>query len=308
LAQSRGIAAFYGGRWREGIVLLEQAEQIFRSECAGTAHEIVTSQSFRLVSLFMLGDLRQLGRRLAEFIAEARDRDDAWSDALLRAGPQVAYWLADDDLPRARAELAYVQQRLPDESVGLPRLWTFVGNILIDFYSGDPAAPWSRVEREFGELERSPLWDLQWASVILGYLRAAAALVRLVSDHGLSERSGLVRLVEQEASRLALESAPWARPLGELIGAGLAHSLGHVDRARAGLRAAEAGLRAADMATFAAAVRRRLGELTAGEQGGELVTNADLALGEQGVRRPDRMTRALAPGFETRTMTMLPPG
>ena len=300
LALSRGIAAFHLGRWRESIVLLEQSEQILRNECAGTSYEIVTGQSFRLIALFLLGDLRALGQKLAEFIAEARDRDDSWSDTLLRAGPQVAFWLADDDLPRARAELAYVQQRLPEDSVGAPRLWTFLGNILIDFYSGDPAAPWGRIEREYYDLERSVLIQSQWAQVILGFIRAAAALVRLVSDHGDSERAGLVRLVEHEASRLALETAPWARPLGELVGAGLAAALGHTDRALAGLRAAEPGLRAADMATFAAAARRRLGELVGGERGAELIAAADLALGEQGVRRPDRMTRALAPGFPDR--------
>ncbi|HEY8377125.1 MAG TPA: hypothetical protein VIK91_11580, partial [Nannocystis sp.] len=151
LTLSRGVAAFNLGRWRESIVLLEQSEQILRTECAGANHEILTGQSLRLIAHFLLGDLRIVGQRLAAFIAEARDRDDTWADALLRAGPQVAYWLAEDDLPRARAEINYVQRRLPEESLGSPRLWTFVGNLLVDFYAGDPAAPWGRVEREFAE-------------------------------------------------------------------------------------------------------------------------------------------------------------
>ncbi|MCY1054249.1 serine/threonine-protein kinase [Nannocystis sp. SCPEA4] len=300
LALSRGVAAFHFGRWRESIVLLEQSEQILRSECTGTNYEIVSGQSYRLIAHFLLGDLRVVGQRLATFIAEARDRDDSWSDALLRGGPQVAYWLAEDDLLRARAEIGYVQQRLPEESLGPPRLWTFVGSLLVDFYGDDPAAPWGRVEREFADLETSFLFHSQWAHVVLGFLRAQAALLRLISDHGDSERAGLVRLVEHEASRLALETAPWARPLGELVGAGLAATLGHKDRALAGLRAAEPGLRAADMALYAAAARRRLGELTGGDKGAEMIAAADLALGEQGVRRPDRMTRALLPGFPSR--------
>src|SRR5690606_6110984 len=140
LTLSRGIAAFHFGRWRESIVLLEQSEQILRTECTGTNYEIVSGQTFRLIAHFLLGDLQVVGQRLAAFIAEARDRDDSWSDALLRGGPQVAYWLAEDDLPRARAELSYVTRRLPEESLGAPRLWTFVGSLLVDFYGGDPAA------------------------------------------------------------------------------------------------------------------------------------------------------------------------
>ena len=297
LALSRGIAAFHCGRWREGLALLERSEQILRIECAGTNYEIVSGQSFRLISHFLLGDLRVLGRRLAEFIVEARDRDDAWSDALLRAGPQVAYWLADDDLPRARAELTYVQQRLPEESFGPARVWTFIGNVLVDFYSGDSAAPWGRVERELPDLARAHVSESQWSRVLIGYLKAGAGLVRLRGDHGESERAGLVRLIEAEASSLALETAPWARPFGELAGAGLAAALGHRERALAGLRAAESALRAGDMAVFAAAARRRVGELTGGEAGADLVATADAALGEQGVRRPDRFTRALIPGL-----------
>jgi hypothetical protein len=176
LALARGIAAFHFGRWQEAIGLLDRAEQILRGECVGAGYEVTSAQVFRLVALFLLGELRTLGMRMATFIAEARERDDTWADTLLRAGPQVGYWLADDDLPRARAELAYVQQRWPDEAANVPRLWTFIGGLHVDSTAAIPSAAWGRVKREWQEFARSFLFQGQWTRVMLHALRAGAAL------------------------------------------------------------------------------------------------------------------------------------
>jgi hypothetical protein len=55
-------------------------------------------------------------------------------------------------------------------------------------------------------------------------------------------------------------------------------------------------LAAIDMALFAAAARRAHGELTGGEAGRALVSEADAWMAAQAIRRPDRMARMLAPG------------
>jgi len=297
LGLARGIAGFHYGRWQEAIGLLDRAEQVLRGECVGAGYEVTSAQAFRLVALFMLGELRTLGTRMATFIAEARERDDTWADTVLRAGPQVGFWLADDDLPRARAELAYVQQRWPDDGPNVPRLWTFVGGLHVDLYGGELAAAWGRVGREWRELSRSFLFQTQWARVMLYALRAGAALGRLHSDHGESERPGLLRAVEGDLDDLKGEQTLWATPFVELVHAGLMVVYKQKDRAIQGLRAAEQGFRAVDMALYAAAARRRCGQLLGGDAGAELVAAADMAMAEQGVRRPDRMTRALTPGF-----------
>ena len=297
LALARGIAAFHFGRWQESLGLLERSEQILRGECVGTAYEVTTSQVYRLVALFLFGELRTLGERMALFIAEARERDDTWADAILRAGPQVGYWLADDDLPRARAELAYVQQRLPDELPGLHRLWTFIGGVHVDCYSGDPSVAWGRVGREWQEFARSFLWASQWTRVMLFGLRAGAALARLHSDHGESERAGLLRVVENDLDELRGEQTLWATPFVELIHAGMMTLHRQQARAVQGLRAAEQGFRAVDMHLYAAVARRRCGQILGGAAGADIIASADMAMSEQGVRNPSRMTRALAPGF-----------
>jgi hypothetical protein len=49
------------------------------------------------------------------------------------------------------------------------------------------------------------------------------------------------------------------------------------------------------MRLFAAAARRRLGELTGGEEGRSLAAQAERWLAAQGVRNLERMTRLLVP-------------
>ena len=222
---------------------------------------------------------------MATFIAEARERDDTWADTLLRAGPQVCFWLADDDLPRARAELAYVQQRWPDEVASVPRLWTFLGGLHVDLYGSEPNAAWGRVKREWQEFARSSLFASQWARVMLRALRAGVALEQLHADPGDSERSGLLRSVEADLDGLRGEQTPWAAPFVELVHAGLLIVYRQRERAIQALRAAEQGFRAVDMALYAAAARRRCGVLLGDDAGEQLVASADQTMAEQGVRR-----------------------
>ena len=63
------------------------------------------------------------------------------------------------------------------------------------------------------------------------------------------------------------------------------------------LEGAAGRLDAAGLRLYAAAARRRLGELVAGDEGHRLVEQADAWMKVQNVRRPDRMTALLAPGF-----------
>jgi hypothetical protein len=51
------------------------------------------------------------------------------------------------------------------------------------------------------------------------------------------------------------------------------------------------------MAGHAAAARRRLGRLVGGDEGATLVGAADAWMHAQDVRRPERMTAVLTPGF-----------
>ena len=61
------------------------------------------------------------------------------------------------------------------------------------------------------------------------------------------------------------------------------------------LRAAAEYLEAIDMPLYAAAARRRLGELVGGAEGQDLMTRADQWMAGRGVADPARMARVFAP-------------
>ena len=190
-----------------------------------------------------------------------------------------------------------MQQRWPDEAANVPRLWTFIGGLHVDLYSGDQSAAWGRLKREWQEFARSYLFEGQWTRVMLHALRAGVALEHLHADHGDSERAGLLRGVEADLDALRGERTLWATPFIELVHAGLLVVYRQPERAIHSLRAAEQGFRAVDMALYGAAARRRCGQLLGGDAGAQLIASADLAMSEQGVRRPERMAGVLAPGF-----------
>jgi hypothetical protein len=54
----------------------------------------------------------------------------------------------------------------------------------------------------------------------------------------------------------------------------------------------------ADIDLYAAATRRRLGEIIGGERGRQLISEADTWMHKQEIKNPAAMTRMLAPGFD----------
>jgi hypothetical protein len=88
----------------------------------------------------------------------------------------------------------------------------------------------------------------------------------------------------------------WSNPLADLLQAAVSAARGNDEQAAALLRNAEFGFDAAHMGLYAAAVRRRRGEILRGDEGLGMVAAADAWMLEQKVRNPERMTAMVAPG------------
>jgi hypothetical protein len=108
-------------------------------------------------------------------------------------------------------------------------------------------------------------------------------------------RAVLLRAAAQDAGRIEREKVAWGEPLAQLLHAGVAAVRGDRTAALDRLGRAAAGFDAAHMGLFAAAARRRHGEILSGPDGLALVTSADDALRRQQVRAPERLAAAFAP-------------
>ena len=100
------------------------------------------------------------------------------------------------------------------------------------------------------------------------------------------------------AKKILREPRPWSQPLARLVLAAVARARRREEGAVKNLETAVDGFDAREMALYSAAAKRRLGELLGGQRGEELIATGTEFMTQQGIVRPDRMTRMLAPGFD----------
>ena len=125
------------------------------------------------------------------------------------------------------------------------------------------------------------------------HLRARLALASAAGDF----RARRLRMAKDLADRIASEQMAWSNPLALIIRAGLAKRSGDAERAGALLTKAIEDFEAADMAMYAAAARRRLGETLSSDRGRELIDQADDWMRRQQIKNPSSFANLLAPGF-----------
>jgi hypothetical protein len=89
----------------------------------------------------------------------------------------------------------------------------------------------------------------------------------------------------------------WTRALAQLIRAGVGSLRGDSGRAERLLASAAERFESADMGLFAASARRHLGQLRGGDEGRELIEQADAWMRTQSIVNQSRLASCLAPGF-----------
>ena len=107
----------------------------------------------------------------------------------------------------------------------------------------------------------------------------------------------LIKVADRLAAKIAREEMAWGQPLAATIQAGVAALRGDAARVPVLLTTALASFEKADMALYATAARRLLGQVTPGGEGRQLVAQADEWMQRQQIKNPARMAIMLAPGM-----------
>ena len=290
----RGIAGYMEGRWKDGREFSEKAEAIFRDRCTGVAWELDTAHSFSNWSLFFLGEVAELTRRLPILLQEARERGDLYAATNLGTFVGHLTWLAADNPQGAEREMQEVMALWSNRGFHVQHLTGLMGRIQIALYRGDGAAAWRIISSEWPDLERSLFLRVQTVRLFMRDLRARSALAaaREAADPG-----PLMRSARHDVRRIEQESLPWSQPLAERIRAALAAASGYESEAVQRLERAAAGFDSADMRLFAAAARWRRGQLVGGDEGRLLMAQAVDWMEQQRIRNHQRMTTLYMPGF-----------
>jgi hypothetical protein len=267
---------------------LRAAEIRLREGCAGAAWELATARLMGCVSLFFLGEIRELSSRLPELLANAQARGDLYESTDLRIRIAHAVHLQTDRPDLAAAEVDAALAQWPAGRFYLQHWWALLALVEIAIYRGDAREAWRLMNAQWGPLQRSLLMGIQYIRIESRFHRAAAALEMAAIDTPHSA-SWIARTLA-DARRIERErGAPWAAPFAALIRAGAATQ---PNDAIALMSAAEAGFERADMRLFAASARRRRGEWTGDSA---LVEQADVLITGEGILNPERMAAMLAP-------------
>jgi hypothetical protein len=292
-----GIAAFLEGQWRESRRLLQEAETLLRERCTGVIWELATARLMSCVSLFFLGELRELGQCLPTLIKNAEERGDLYEATDLRIRISHAGLLAADDPENARKEVRDAIARWPTSKFYVQHWWSLMAEVEIALYSGESSDALKLMTERWSALRRSLLLRVQYIHIESLFHRAQSALaVAANKSVGSKDQTRLLRGAERDARRIEREKMNWGDPLAQLIRAGIAISRGKVEQAMERLASAEQGFEAAGMCLFAAAARRRRGELIGGDQGKALIADSETWMNSQHIKNSVRMTAMLSPG------------
>jgi hypothetical protein len=294
------MVAYLEGDHRAARVACERAEEIFRNECTGVAHEINIARLFNCFSMFYLGDFGELSRRVPRLLKEAEDNGDLYLATSLRMGLPNSSWLAADDPEGARQQVAEGMRRWTKRSFHNQHYFNMSAEAHIDLYRGDPAAAHARVLADWPKLKSSLILRIQTIRVLALGLRGRCALARAAEVSG-QERRTLLAAVEVDARLLRKEGLGCSIPQAALLLAGTAALREDASSARAGLERAGEGFDAVGMKAYASASRRRLGALLGGDEGRALVERENEWQRGEAIRSPDRFTALLAPGFDALT-------
>ena len=177
------------------------------------------------------------------------------------------------------------------------RLYAWWAEIDVFLYEGRAADGWATCEESWGQLNRRSLLTIGLAVLLANWARARAA-VALAAHVGPCDNAVLLRQAARRARRIEkLRGLPIAAAHARLIRAAIQFQTGRDAVALACLEQAETEFTNASMVLYAAAARRRRGELLS-DAGLSLVESADADMAAHGVADPGRFANVYAPGFD----------
>ena len=299
LLSTRGLLDFFlHNKWRRAVDQLGEAINLFRGAVGRAGFELDTISIFSCMSLYYLGEVGELSRRIPAMAQGATRTGNRYTAVTLRCAFPVA-WLARREPDEIESEItaALASWTNPDGAYQLQHLLALCSRVDLALYRGDHAratplidADWPLIRRWL--VDRPPTNALLLGSTLARHAIACAA----AEPAGSSARREHTALARRHVKKLRKARMPMQRVCARMVDGAAAELAGDLDGAVAGYRANLAELERYETMLFAHAVRHRLGRLLGGDEGAAMQSAARAALDAQGVREPERMLAMLLPG------------
>jgi serine/threonine protein kinase len=300
---ARASIDWFHGRFGEAADNSDAAFQLFSSIGWSASYEIGVAHLWGLHSLAMIGDLRRLALRANQVRREALERGDIFCERSAVLGQCGLSRLASDE-PELLLERAHavMQQALPQFAVH--NYHFLITRAQASFYLGQAQRAWQYVVDAWPGVASAFFDKIACVRDELLQLRAHAAIAAaetltrrdtLPGPHGKPlNRAGLLKLASRDADTIAGHRLPQCVPFAALIRAALARVTGDRATARQELTRAATGFDAAKMAHYREVSRYCRDRL---ERSDPDAAAPPAWFAEQGVVRPQRFVKALAPAL-----------
>jgi len=264
----------------------------------GPGWETDVAMHFSIASQQMLGDYRDMARRVARHVERAHRKGDLFQEVTLRVRFAVRHLLEDRaDVARSDVLDALAAWLPGSDSFGNQRAWALWSRTRIELYANRLAtlddelgAEWQRHARSL--VGRIPLMQTEYLHAYGTFLLGRAIAAR--SAGRPSEHAALCRAADRVANRLARLDFPGAPCAEWLVRAAIAWVRRDGDVIDVTRRALDEAHRTGVLA-YAHATERRLGEAIGGDEGAALVARADAAMRAAGWRDPERAAEMAIP-------------
>jgi len=299
LRLSSGCSAFCRGSHAHADQDLKLAIKIYREQCAGAVWDTTTAYTFRSWSLWFLGEYRELSESLPPIVGEAQQRGDLFGAVTLSTGVLATAWLARDDVTEATRLVASARGSWQSVAYSIQDGCMWIGESLIDFYNGDELHAWMRIEREWPKLRRAPFMrEINTRTLVMAMQIGGALVAARARSVSRETRAKLLSAAEASTIQLSRLRHSAARGFAPLARASIASARGQDGRVVKELDAACTVADELGFTVLGAVARRQLGAIVGGDNGADLIHDADAVMHAQGIVRPAQIARMLAPGLE----------
>jgi len=299
LLTTRGFIDFFvHNRFRRALETLTEAIARYRAVVGRMGFELDTVTLFCCWSLYYMGELGELSRRVPAMAEAAVRNGNRYTAVTLRCAFPVA-WLARKGPDEVEDELdsALRSWNMPEGSFQLQHLFALCSRVDLALYRGNPEAATPLIEAAWKPMRRSlidrpPLHQLLVNSTFGRHALACA----VAAPAGSARRKEALAIARRYANKSKNPKLPLMNAAALMLEGGVLEIEGRHDPAIDAYRRAAAAMDERETMLFSHAVRARLGPLVGGDEGAALSTRASTWLAEQGARDPATMFAMLLPG------------
>ena len=288
ILMAEGAVEYWACNLARADELITEAESVFREETAGTTLELKNARMFVIFTLRHRGAWARLRGEHEKYIAQAERTGDRY--VLTSMNRYLSsLWLADDDIDGARRMVSEATWVPPTNVYHVQHWYEMEAHTEIAIYGDTIKSEMETLEPMFQALERSLTVRITTVKAMALGLRGRVAL-RLGGSDG-------IKRVSQAISKMAKVDNPRARVYGALLEAGRAGLRRDDETAVAKLREAIEAATPLELNLHRTAARYHLGKLLGGDEGKQLVANAEAHMLAETIVNPARFADWFVPGL-----------